>query len=179
MSWFDLDTRALNIVRSVLLVLPIMLGGCQIHPLYSDANVSVAASQSIGFTPARNRIEQSVRNRLIFLINGGASETQSPRYAVEVTVGGSATTYLLSTATAETYPGRLLMEGQFTVTDTATGEVIHKSRQSLVSLRDFTKQQFANERATRDAEDRAADEMAERIRAEIVTHLDSQGQWQK
>ena len=179
MSWFDLVTRPLNIVKSALLVLPLVLGGCQIHPLYSDSNVSVAAAQSIGFAPARNRIEQTVRNRLIFLLSAGAGEAPTPRYTVEVTVGGSATTYLLSTATAETYPGRLLMEGQFTVTDTATGEVIHKSRQSLVSLRDFTKQQFANERATRDAEDRAADEMAERIRAEIVTHLDSQGQWQK
>ncbi|MEN9895634.1 MAG: hypothetical protein RIR97_1486 [Pseudomonadota bacterium] len=31
----------------------------------------------------------------------------------------------------------------------------------------------------RKCEDRAAQEMAERIRAEILSHLDSQGQWQK
>ena len=179
MLWFDQEQRLLKMARSALLAFPLVLSACQIHPLYSDSGISEVSTQTIGFAPARNRIEQTVRNRLIFLLNGGAGEAPSPRYTVNIAVGGSATTYLLSTATAETYPGRLVMEGSYSVTESLSQQIIYKSRQSLVALRDFTRQEFANIRTTRDAEDRAANEMAERIRAEIVTHLDSQGQWRK
>lgn len=179
MLWFDLSRRVVKPFSLLALLLSLMVTGCQVHPLYSEQGISAASSQTIGFAPATNRIEQTIRNRLIFLLSGGAGENPSPRYIVKLSVGGSATTYLLSTASAETYPGRLVMEGSYTVTDAATQEVIHQGRQSLVALRDFTRQQFANIRATRDAENRAANEMAERIRAEIVTHLDSQGLWQK
>lgn len=179
MSLSDLRNLARSVAISAALCALLLVSGCQVHPLYSDAGTSEAATQAIGFQPANNRIEQTVRNRLIFLLSGGAGEVPSPRYIVQVNVGGSATTYLLSTAKADTYPGRLIMQGSFTVTDTATGAIVYTSQQSLVSLRDITKQQFANVRATRDAEDRAANEMAERIRAEIVLHLDSHGQWQR
>ncbi len=179
MLWFDLSKLAVKPFRLLSLVLALIVAGCQVHPLYSEQGITAASAQTIGFAQATNRIEQTVRNRLIFLLSGGAGEAPSPRYIVKLVVGGSATTYLLSTASAETYPGRLVMEGSYTVTDTVTQEIIHQGRQSLVALRDFTRQQFANIRATRDAENRAANEMAERIRAEIVTRLDSQGQWQK
>jgi LPS-assembly lipoprotein len=161
----------------VVIALLLVLSGCQIRPLYSGVSPETVAT--IRFASSTNRIEQTVRNKLIFLLKAETAATGDARYQVTLSIGGSATSYLLSTATAETYPGRLIMEGSYTVADTDTGKIIHRSRQSLVALRDFTKQQYANIRATRDAEDRAANEMAERIRAEILSHLDSQGQWQK
>jgi LPS-assembly lipoprotein len=158
-------------------VLLLILSGCQVHPLYSSVSPETVAS--IRFSPATNRIEQTVRNKLIFLMGSNTESAANARYDIALAIGGSATSYLLSTARAETYPGRLIMEGSYTVKDAKTGDIVHKGRQSLVALRDFTKQQYANIRTTRDAEDRAAQEMAERIRAEILSHLDSQGQWQK
>lgn len=180
MLWHDRHRKRLKPLSiGAALAAVLLLSGCQVRPLYSDASIAPQAAQSIGFGPAANRIEQTVRNRLVFLFGSGAGEAATPRYTVTVKIGGSATGYLLSSATSDTYPGRLVMSGTYFVTDSMTGETIHTSKQAIVSLMDYTKQQFANVRTIRDAEDRAANEIAERIRAEIMVHLDSQGQWRK
>jgi LPS-assembly lipoprotein len=54
---------------------------------------------------------------------------------------------------------------------TATGEIIKTGHRSAVALVDFPGQEYAKVRATLDAENRAAHELAELIRADLASWL--------
>ena len=69
--------RAIGRAAAGLLLLG-ALAGCQVRPLYSTGGNSEAILSSIGISEADTRVEQQVRNNLIFLLAGGAGEPAQP-----------------------------------------------------------------------------------------------------
>ncbi len=67
--------------------------------------------------------------------------------------------------------GRTTVSGTFTLVRVDTGETVTSGKRSAIALVDFPKQEFAKLRAIRDAENRAARELAELIRADVATAL--------
>ena len=62
------------------------LSGCQVKPLYATDTGTAQAMASIDFSEADDRVELEVRNNLVFLAGGGASEPVNPEYDVDFNV---------------------------------------------------------------------------------------------
>jgi LPS-assembly lipoprotein len=151
--------------------------GCQVRPLYatgpSGAGVSVL-SQSISFNEVTSRHAQEVRNHLIFLLNGGAGEPAGAAYKVELGVTKRLTTVAVITPrTGESRPtaGAVVLGSNYVISDAVTGSQIATGAREVTASYDSPRQQFAQLRAQRDAEDRAARELAEALKLAIAADL--------
>lgn len=153
----------------------LLIAGCQVRPLYSagPSGAPATALASIGISEARDRVEQRVRNALIFLTSGGKGEPATPEYQLALTVSHQTTGVLFDerndndTASA----GRLVVEADYNLTRVDSGKTIKSGHRKAVALVDFPVQEFAKLRAIRDAENRASQELAEIIRADLAAAL--------
>ncbi|MFB9953362.1 hypothetical protein ACFFP0_31375 [Rhizobium puerariae] len=166
-----------------------VLAGCQVRPLYSEAGGTGERLASVGFSHPGSRIDQVIRNHLVFLTSGGAGESKHAAYDVKLTAKSTASSIIDDedddnvSATGVPLPGRVQVEATYTLTRLSDGQVLKSGKREVVSLIDVSGQGFAKLRAIRDAENRAARELAEFIRAEIAIALarepQPQATWQK
>ena len=166
-----LRSRYLGVLAGTLLLAA--LAGCQVRPLYSDGptGTTSAALASIEIAEADDRVEQEVRNALIFLAAGGQGEPVNPQYHLALNVSHRTMGVLYDDAEDRAAAGRIVVKADYNLTRTATGETVKAGYRSAVALADFPEQEFAKVRAVRDAESRAAKELAELIRADIAAAL--------
>ena len=155
------------------LVLSALVAGCTVQPLYSTSG-----STGVGGVPSSVKTKlasikvddvdtipaQAVRNRLIFGLSGGAGEPSQPAYhlalglqtstesAVEVDVGDS--------TTGRPSAGTVRMISNYALRD-RDGKVVASGRRQVIASYDRPRQEFANLRAQRDAQQRAAEELAQ------------------
>ncbi|PXA90209.1 hypothetical protein DMC25_08305 [Caulobacter sp. D4A] len=184
---FDRSLRRFGFVSG--LVVLALLAGCQVRPLYSEASGTGERLASVGFEQPHSRIDQVVRNHLVFLTSGGAGESTRPAYEVKLKAKSSASSIIDDedddnvSPTGVPLPGRVQVEGTYTITRISDGQILKSAKREVVSLIDVPGQGFAKLRAVRDAENRAARELAEFIRAEIAIVLSREPQpqtvWQK
>ncbi|WP_312367360.1 LPS assembly lipoprotein LptE [Ensifer sp.] len=171
----SLSDRAGSRIRSLPMLAGVVmltaLAGCQVRPLYSDAAGTSAALASIEISDADERVEQEVRNALIFLVAGGQGEPANPQYhlALNVTTRGMGVLY--DQARDRAGAGRIVVKADYNLSRAGTGETIKSGNRTAVALVDFPVQEFAKVRAVRDGENRAAKELAELIRADIAAAL--------
>ncbi len=157
--------------RSLLIGAALLLAGCQARPLYQDANGETrGALAAISYSEATSRVGLETRNRLIFLTNGG-KESQTPEYRVELVVSGGVEGILLDEAADTPNAGRAAIVGTYTLKRISDDTVVKTGRRTGVALFDYPRQEFAKLRAARDAETRAARELAEFIYADLAMAL--------
>ncbi|KGD95641.1 MULTISPECIES: lipoprotein [Rhizobium/Agrobacterium group] len=184
---FDRSLRRIGLVSCLAMLT--VLAGCQVRPLYSEAHGTGERLAAVSFSQPKSRIDQVIRNHLIFLTSGGAGESKHPAYDVKLAATSTASSIIddedddnVST-TGVPLPGRVQVEGVYTLTRVSDGQVLKSGKREVVSLIDVSGQGFAKLRAIRDAENRAARELAEFIRAEIAIVLAREPQpqtaWQK
>lgn len=160
----------------------VALGGCTVRPLYSEGAASAARPgapallSSIAIKPVTTRPAQQVRNHLIFLFNGGAGQPAAAQYDMTLVVtqySEAAATIQRSTRAGAREPtaSTLLMTGTYTLTEAKTGVQVATGTRSMSASYDQPGQEFAVLRAERDAEDRAARELAELLRLAIAQDL--------
>ncbi|MFK3965567.1 LPS assembly lipoprotein LptE [Ensifer adhaerens] len=147
------------------------LAGCQVRPLYSDPAGTSTALAAIEISEATDRVEQEVRNALIFLAAGGQGEPVNPQYHLALTVTHRSMGVLYDQAKDRAGAGRIVVKADYNLTKIGTGETIKSGNRTAVALVDFPVQEFAKVRAVRDGENRAAKELAELIRADIAAAL--------
>jgi len=170
MSSFDLTMlRRVTLAFAGLAMLG--LSACQVRPLYGTDDAVGPALASISFSEADDRIEQEVRNRLIFLVGGGQGEPENPAYDVELKVKSRVIGVLLEMSSDRARAGRVEVSAEYTLRKAGSDDVLKAGRRQAVALVDFPVQEFARIRAQRDAEDRAARELAELIRADLAAAL--------
>ena len=148
-----------------------LLASCQVRPLYSDNNGVQQSLGSIGYSDARDRVEQVVRNNLVFLTGGGSGEPAKPEYEVDLKVTTQRIAVLLEQSSDTPRAGRIIVRADYTLRRVSDGEVVKAGHRSSVSLVDYSEQEFAKLRSIRDAENRAAAELAELIRADLAMAL--------
>jgi len=157
--------------RSLLIGAALLLAGCQARPLYQDANGETrGALAAIAYSEATSRVGLETRNRLIFLTSGG-KEPIAPEYRVELEVSGGVTGILLEEAADTPNAGRAAVVGTYTLKRISDDTVLKTGRRTGVALFDYPRQEYAKLRATRDAETRAARELAESIYADLAMAL--------
>lgn len=167
MSLFDKPLFRRAFVGGVL-ASALGLSACQVQPLYGKAGITGELA-SVGISEPTNRVEQSVRNQMIFLLSGGAGEPANPVYQLNLRVSSSNVNYLSQISSNLPQPGRVTLTATYTLT--REGKLIKQGTQRMDAQLDYTSQQFAQIRAVRDAEDRAARELAEVLKLDIASAL--------
>jgi LPS-assembly lipoprotein len=148
-----------------------LMAGCQVRPLYSSSSGAPQKLAAIKFSPADDRVEQVVRNHLIFLTTGGAGEAAKADYQLQMNVATVRAEILDDEVTDVITPGRVTLTATYSLTHIGDGATVKTGTRSITSLVDIGNQEFAKLRAYRDAEDRAGRELAEFIRADLATAL--------
>jgi LPS-assembly lipoprotein len=167
MSWFDRNSKVRLVAAATLLLALPSLVGCQVRPLYAER--SAAALSTIGISDAENRLGQVVRNQLIFLFNGGKGEPSQPEYVLNLKVSSSTTAILDKVSSAAPKPGSVQVSAAY---ELKRGDfVVKKGTRSVDAQIDRSSQQFALIRAVRDAENRAAREIAEFIMMDVSASI--------
>ena len=157
--------------RSLLIGAALLLAGCQARPLYQDANGETrGALAAIAYSEASSRVGLETRNRLIFLTSGG-KEPSAPEYRVDLVVSGGVEGILLDKAADTPNAGRAAVVGTYTLKRVSDDTILKTGRRTGVALFDYPRQEFAKLRAVRDAETRAARELAEFIYADLAMAL--------
>ena len=105
------------------------------------------------------------------MTGGGAGEPAAPQYRVELKVESDVTGVLLEQSSDTAAAGRVTVSADYTLERVADATVLKVGHRQAVSLVDYPTQQFAKLRAVRDAENRAARELAELIRADLAMVL--------
>lgn len=162
---------------SLLLAGAVVVAGCTVQPLNAPdpAFSGDPTLRQVAIGPVDTRVAQQVRNRLIFLLQGGQSPT-APAFDADLNVTSSARDLLRVQAPASgvnVTARRVTVTATVRLTRLSDGVVFVDEARSATAAFDNTRQEFANERALRDAEDRAARAVAEQLRIVIAAAVSS------
>ncbi len=185
----DISRRSAPRRRISILLLcaaALTLGGCQVRPLYGTWNSAAGVSpvqdelaavdiKGIDTTETKglDRVGQVLRNEMVFGFRRGGEEAP-PRYRLQV---------ILDRKIAEVGVERLAdvpasytvtLNSSFVLSDYATNKTLMMGRSFATASYDFSSQRFANLRAERDAEDRAAKVIAGDIQTRVAGFFSDQ-----
>lgn len=169
--------------RAALAILAgIALAGCTVQPLHAPQShaglVQSPALASVYIEPVNERVGQELRNHLIFLMNNGSGQPANPAYGLVLkvrTVRKNAAVVQVSTSDGEPTARTVTVNASYKLTRSDDGTQISSRRTIASASYDVSLQEFANTRASRDAENRAAREAAEQLRALIAADLKRAG----
>ena len=173
MSSFEHGSRGLGRQSGpaaiVVFAAALFLAACTVQPVYGPAAGGGSVSQTlraINIEPVDTRVGQVVRNRLLFYFTGGG-ESADPQYrmdlrvtssevALGITREGSAAAYAVSVTVS------------YTIFRIGSDEIILRETSRGTASYDRFSQNFANIRAKRDAENRAAEVAANKVRVRVA-----------
>ena len=171
------DLRNIELVRKAFLALVLVcfggLSACQFKPLYGSDQISSGTGgglSTVSVSQVNSRVGQQVRNHLLFLLHGGNASVEKTHEArIRVTWNNR----LLSQITGiqDSSAGTVTVTVSYDLIDLASGKAIASGTRQADASYDRTGQVFANKRAERDPENRAAVEAAEAVRLAIAGHL--------
>jgi LPS-assembly lipoprotein len=153
------------------------LSGCGYQPLYGSgfAGDSGVAEKlravDIGTVPGR--VGQVVRNELIFKTTGGRDAAQ-PKYRLEIAMRESAQSQLVNLQ-GDAKGQVFMLDADFKLISSVDQKVILDSKANSRAAYENVVSTFANLRARRDAEDRAAKMIADSIRTQVAAFLSQTG----
>ena len=172
MSWSDVTRRA---ALAAALTLP--LGGC-LQPLYGPTAMGGADMaeelRAIAVDPIPDRFGHYLANELIFALNG--TGTPGPvKYRLLVTPLSRVQTPIIDSVTSRASAATIWTDAAYAVTPAAGGPPVAQGKVSAVADYDRFAQRYANIRAARDAEIRAAKSLADQIRLRIAADFAKRG----
>lgn len=185
---FQLGSGSRRLLSIGIVGLALIAGGCQVRPLYSDAVPAVAGSgagvtgnmrtklASIAINQPGDRVTQEVRNHMIFLFAGGAGQPASPAYSLQLgVISTNLSLALIQNATndksGQPTAGSVRMTGNYVLKRVSDGQVVGSGTRIVTSDYDAPRQRFAEARAYRDANNRAARELAEALNLSVAQDL--------
>lgn len=159
MSWF----------RTFIIGAALALAGCTVTPLEGTGNVSAAGGSLAGvdFAAPETRLDQKVRNALLELAGRERSDADAT-VQFDATVTKTVIDAAVLRGTGRPTVGKVQLTAVWVVNDIATGGIRDRGQVSATSSFDRFNQEFANQEAERDAETRAANALAQRLRPFII-----------
>lgn len=149
----------------------VILAGCQFQPLHGNTQSRQGGGlEQVGVASVNNRVAQQLRNHLLFLMHGGFPQAEKA-YEARLRVNFNNVLQAAIPVAGDTTGGIVTVRASYDLIDLKTGETVASGRREATASYDRTGQVFANNRATRDAEDRAAREAAEALRLAIAADL--------
>jgi LPS-assembly lipoprotein len=164
-----------TVLAALALGLPSLLAGCNWQPLhgasnYTDAATGGAALSQVTVSDVDSRVGQQLRNHLLFLLHGGRDPVES-RYEARIRVSSSNTEYAAVRNIRDFTAGAVTVTVSYDLIDKTTLSRVAGGSRIASAPYDRTAQNFANSRAVRDAENRAAREAAEQLRMALAADL--------
>lgn len=160
------------------------VAGCTVTPLYGTSTASISSQESGGataglasveVTEAYDRVGQEVRNHLIFMLAGGRGQPTTPVYRLQLATSAYASqgpSVSVTEVTLRPTAGFVTVRGDYTLTETASGRVVSAGTRAVQAHYDIPGQNYAAQRAVRDAENRGARELAEVLRLAVAQELE-------
>jgi LPS-assembly lipoprotein len=151
------------------------LSACGFQPLYGSGTKTASGARlseamaAVNVSPIPGRVGQKLRNELIFS-NTGGNYAADTRYRLNIAIRERVIDQLVQIsgdAKGQVYQ----LEASFKLVDSASGKVIHSGVALSRAAYNRYQEIFANVRARRDAENRAADTVAESIKTQIAAFL--------
>jgi len=150
-----------------------LVAGCTVEPLNASRPDSTIASDNYSATTRQilaamdvnqvnERVAQQVRNTLLFALNGGQQQPNG-KYRVNLTVTSVNQNLSVETSSNAPTSAQVRVFGNYTLIDNLDGSTVATGKHSAIAAYDRTPQSYANERAERDAENRAAKEVGSQI----------------
>ena len=147
--------------------------GC-IQPMYATTGLSGAdmASElrSIAVDPIPDRFGHYLGNELIFALNG-TGQAAPTKYRLLVTYKNRVQTPIIDAVTGRADSATVWADVNYELTPAAGGAAVVKGAVASLADYDRSSQRYANIRAARDAEIRAAKSVADQIRLRIAAGL--------
>ncbi|MGA8616639.1 MAG: LPS assembly lipoprotein LptE [Xanthobacteraceae bacterium] len=181
--WWGKEIGGCRIVvrAAVVLVLGALTSAC-FQPLYGSNTLPAGdsvrdklAAIDVANIPAGNgrpeaRLAVALRNALIYDFNNGAVPT-SPTHRLQVTLTSGLTTVIVDVASGRPDTQVEAINAYITVTEIATNKVVLSTSTFARASFDIpgSAQRFAQQRAWRNAEDRAIAQVAENIRNRLAS----------
>ena len=170
MSWFERVRLGMGLASLVA------LSGC-FQPLYSEtAHPGLAqAMKAVQVQPVDGRLGAYLTDDLVTQMNG-TGETPPPKYRLKILVPkASVTTPTVESQIAFASSSTMFESASIVLTKIDTGKVIYKGQATAIAPYDRSFDNYANLRASRDAELRIArslaDEIAQRVGAAISAKM--------
>ena len=153
----------------------LVLSGCGWKPLYgttvSGADLEYVM-RSVEIASIPGRVGQRVRNELIYQTTGGGTASV-PEYRLDIAIRESVLNTLVS-STGDPRSQTYQLHTQFKLIRLADNEVVVKGNSNARASYDKVDSVFADLRARRDAENRAAKTIADSVRVRIAAYLSSE-----
>jgi LPS-assembly lipoprotein len=181
MRWCEPRLRAPLVLRvAVTCIASATVAGCGFHPLYGNMNfagspgaATALATVDVNQIAAPNgtplsRMAFEVRNRLLFNLTGGAAAAP-PAYRLNITLTSSTESLIVDINSGRPDTQNYDLSASYTLTEIKSGKPVLNSRTFAQVSYDIPgqAQRFARDRGERDAEDRAAQLVADNIRARL------------
>lgn len=163
-------------VGAVLLLAGLSLAACNVRPLYApDAGAGSGEMTqilaSIHVSEPDSRVEQVLRNALMFRLSGGGQGGDA--YELDLRTTSSASSVLVRTIGGKPQARFVKVTTSYQLRRTGADEVLESGTISRESSFDWSDQRFANERAQLDAENRAATALADDLHALLAGYFAS------
>ena len=162
------------------LALLTFLASCTVEPLNATSSSRLTSDgtsasvqevmKSITVDAVDTRVAQQVRNNLLFELNGGKLEPGG-QYRVNLRVSPSTRSLAIEGDSLSTTSAQATITVSYRLIDNATNKPISEGVRRAFASFDQTPQKYANERSARDAQNRAAKEVAQRLRLAIAKAL--------
>ncbi|MGC1180720.1 MAG: LPS assembly lipoprotein LptE [Methyloceanibacter sp.] len=161
------------LAAAILMAAAIALAGCGFQPLYgttAGGSRLGAVMAGVDVTPIPGRVGQRVRNELIFENTGGAGRPDKPPYQLDIVVKETLINELVQTtgnANSQVYQ----LDATFKLINNADGKVVLEGKATSRAAYQRFDAIFSNVRAQYDAQDRAAETVAESIKLRVTAFL--------
>ncbi len=175
---------AKNLVRAVLVLAMGAVTGACFQPLYGNrtlgtedsvhdklSSVEIPEIKAPNGTPEA-RLAVAVRNALVFDLNGGQT-APAPTHKLVINLATTRSTVIVDVTSGRPDAQVEGINATFTLTEIATQKVVLSTSTFARASFDIpgSAQRFAQQRAARNAEDRAVDVIAENIRNRLASYF--------
>ena len=156
---------------AIVAVCALALSGC-LRPLYGGGAGQPLQQElaAIAVDPIPKRIGYYLARDLRFALNGSGSEV-TPRYRLKVTIKQNVQTPLVDTISGQASSATIAIDASYRLYPSGRTEPLTEGVAFTAVSYDRTSQSFANIRAQRDAEIRAAKTLASQIQVRIASAL--------
>jgi LPS-assembly lipoprotein len=163
-------------VGASLLASALLLAGC-VQPVYAPGNMAVtggsvrSALAAVEVPMIPDRLGHTLRNELVFLLEGRGGEQEPKRYRLLVSATESLSTTIVNSAVQRSDAAMVQATANYRLLSLADNRQIASGTVSTFATYERSPQRFASLRGARDAQQRVARQLAELMHTELAARL--------
>ncbi|WP_108046056.1 LPS assembly lipoprotein LptE [Bosea sp. 124] len=172
----DASLSSRRAMLAAALAVAALAGGC-LQPLYAENTRSVTGGsiketlKEVDVPEIKGLIGHYLRNELVFELDGGGEPDRTKRLKFDTKIAESIEVVTVDYANGRADSAILVATATWTVTEIGSGKVVSKGTNIVRAPYERSSQRFATVRAARDAQIRAAKNLATLIRGQMAADL--------